>query len=351
MRRIREHVAFTWVQSAPRAAVAALLLAYMAAFPTSALAQSKQDRRAEEAGRREAEALLNIADAAMSGHGSSDFVLRWSNDFFKAQSGTFVPFTITVEPGSLHTAKGLMYVRAAKREAAPTQPRRDIRYPFDLIFPVELSGPPGQPLRISRGFAVAPGDYDIYIALRERAEDPAERQPRLKAAVLKQPLTVPDFWVGGLTTSSIMLADRIEDVREPVVGDDVMERPYVIGSHEIRRSLDPVFPQTRELIVVFLIYNPTVTADRNFDIEVDYSLFRRENGGAGERYVTRTTPQRFKPASMDATFDPVSGPILAGQGILLSSFQEGEYRLGITVTDVTSRKSLSRNVTFTVLGS
>ena len=32
---------------------------------------------------------------------------------------------------------------------------------------------------------------------------------------------------------------------------------------------------------------------------------------------------------------------MAGQGILLSSFQEGEYRLGITVTDLLSRKVVS----------
>jgi hypothetical protein len=351
MRRLREHVAFTWVQSRPRAAVAALLLVCMAPLPASAVAQPKPDRRAEEARRREAEALLNIADAAMAGRASSDFPLRWSNDFFKAQSGTFVPFTITLDSGSVRAARGLMYVRAAKRDAAQAQPQRGIRYPFDVIFPVELSGPPGQPLRISRGFAVAPGEYDIYVALRERAEDPRERQPRLRAAVLKLPLTVPDFWTGELTTSTIMLADGIEDVREPVVGDDVMDRPYVIGTHEVHRAIDPAFSQNRELIVVFLIYNPTVTAERNFDIEVDYNLFRKDNGGAGERYVTRTAPQRFNPASMDATFDPLSGPILAGQGILLSSFQEGEYRLGITVTDKTSRKSLSRDVTFKVMGS
>ena len=30
--------------------------------------------------------------------------------------------------------------------------------------------------------------------------------------------------------------------------------------------------------------------------------------------------------------------MMAGQGILLSSFEEGEYRLGITVTDLLSRK-------------
>jgi hypothetical protein len=350
MRRIREQAAFTSMQSGPRAAIAALMVVCMA-LPAPAAAQTRQQRRAEESGRREAEVLLNMADAAMAGRASSDFALRWSNDFFKAQSGTFVPFTITVDRASVRAARGLMYVRAAKRAALQAPPRSDVRYPFDLIFPVELSGPAGQPLHISRGFAVAPGEYDIYIALRERAEDPSERQPRLKAAVLKQPLSVPDFWTGELTTSTIMLADGIDDVRNPVVGDEVMDRPYVIGSHEVHRVVDPAFRRNRELIVVLLIYNPTVTRDRSFDIEVDYNLFRKEAGGAGERYVTHTPPQRFKPGSMDSTFDPLSGPILAGQGILLSSFQEGEYRLGITVTDLMSRKSLSRDVTFTVVGS
>jgi hypothetical protein len=352
MRRIRKQVAFTWKESGSRAAVAAWLLVCVAALPVAA--QSRPDRRAEDASRREAEALLNIADAAMTGRAPSDFSLRWTNDFFKAQSGTFVPFTITVDRGSVHTRWGLMYVRAARREgapAAPARPRADAQYPFDLIFPVEFSAPPGQPVRISRGFAVAPGEYDIYVTVRERTEDPAQRPARLKAAVLKQPLSVPDFWTGELSTSTVMLADTIDDVRVPVAGDEVMDRPYVIGSHEVHRAFDAGFRRDRELIVVFLIYNPTVNGTKEFDIEVDYNLFRKENGGAGERYVTHTMPQRFTPAAMDATFDPATGPILAGQGILLSSFQEGEYRLGITVTDLMSRKSLSRDVTFTVLGS
>ena len=55
---------------------------------------------------------------------------------------------------------------------------------------------------------------------------------------------------------------------------------------------------------------------------------------------------------MGAQFDPAAGqPMLAGQGIPLSSFQGGEYRLGITVTDLLSRKQVSRDVTFTVVGS
>jgi hypothetical protein len=235
-----------------------------------------------------------------------------------------------------------------------------------VIFPVDLAGPPGVAVRITRGFAVPPGDYDVYVALRERATDPLGPEPRLKAAVLKQPLTVPDFWSGALATSSVMLADRIDPVVGSFQPDDVLEHPYVIGESEIHPAEDGAFRKDRELIVVFLIYNPTVSADRNFDIQVDYHLFRTVPPGtddsgpagdhpaarAGERYVTRTNPQRFKPSLMGAQVDPAAGhPMMAGQGILLSSFQEGEYRLGITVTDLLSRQTLSRDVTFRVVGS
>ena len=371
MRGKTEDVANTTgrTQSGRRAAVAALLFVCTVAGAGASSFQNRLDRRSqdrlEELRRREGEALLSLADAAMAGRAPSDFSIGWSNDFFKAQTGTFVPFTVTIDRSAVSAADALMYVRAARRDGLPARGSL-VRYPFDIIFPVALSGPPGQPLRITRGFAVAPGDYDVYVALRERAADPLASDRRLKAAVLKQPLTVPDFWTGELATSTIMLADRIDPVATPVTGDDVLDRPYVIGSNEVHRAAGVAFRRDRELIVVFLIYNPTVSADRSFEIEVDYHLFRKEAASqtadaaadddhpparAGERYVTRTTPQRFKPGVMAADFDPASGPIMAGQGILLSSFQDGEYRLGITVTDVMSRKSLSRDVTFKVVGS
>jgi hypothetical protein len=334
----------------------------------------RQDRL-DDARLREGALLVRLADTAMSGRAESDFAIEWRNDFFKAQAGTFVPFTVTVERAKLSAANALMYVRAVRRDAAPPAQERPgpVRYPFDLIFAVDLAGPGEGPVRITRGFAVAPGEYDVYVALRERASDPASSEPRLKAAVLKQPLSVPDFWDGGLTTSTVILADRIDALPGVPAPDEVLERPYIIGESEIHPAAESSFRKDRELIVVFLIYNASVTADRNFDVQVDYHLFRSvppgtapEVAGAkdtepagdhpaardGERYMTHTNPQRFKPSLMGAHFDPEAGhPMMAGQGILLSSFQEGEYRLGITVTDLLSRQTLSRDVTFRVVGS
>ena len=366
-------------RSRRRTAVAAWVLvcavAGAGAAPLQSPVQTRGDRQAserfEEAQRREGEALVSLADAAMSGRASSDFSIQWRNDFLKAQNGTFVPFTLTVDRSTLTAASLLMYVRAARRDAAAPARGMPIRYPFDIIFPVDLPAPQNvptsQPIRITRGFAVPAGDYDVYVALRERAEDPLGAETRLRAAVLKQPLTVPDFWAGDLMTSTVILADRIDALPASIAGDEVLERPYVIGQNEIHPAAGTDFRKNRELIVVFLIYNPAVTAEKNFDIQVDYHLFRKVPAGtageaapaagqpaarAGERYVTRTNPQRFTPPVMGAHFDPAAGqPMLAGQGILLSSFQDGEYRLGITVTDMVSRKTVSRDVTFTVVGS
>ena len=352
-----------------RATLATVLFACTVAVSAASSQDTRVDRRSqdrlEDAQRREGEALLRLADAAMEGHASSDFSIGWRNDFFKAQAGTFVPFTVTIDRSGLTAANALMYVRAARREGATARHDVGEHYPFDIIFPVTLSAPAGQPVRITRGFAVAPGDYDVYVALRERSADPLNSDRHLKSAVLKQALTVPDLWTGELAASTVILADGIDTVA-PVSGDDVLERPYAVGTNEIHPAATTSFRRSRELIVVFLIYNPTVSAEKNFDIEVNYHLFRRDDaapGGsasdteahpparAGERYITRTPPQRFKPSVMGSGFDPVTGPILAGQGILLSSFQEGEYRLGITVTDLTSRQSLTRDVTFSVAGS
>lgn len=361
-------------QRAGLSALALLLMVCPAAW--TAPRQGKPDRhlqeRLDEAQRKEGETLVNLAEAVMAGRPvASDFSIGWRNDFLKAQPGTFVPFTVTVDRSRLTAPSALMYVRAARRDTIPPPRAKNgsVKYPFDIIFPVEISGPAGQPLRITRGFAVPPGEYDVYVALRERAADPLGPEPRLKAAVLKQPLSVPDFWTSDLTTSTVILADRIDVRPSAAAPDDVLERPYVIGQQEIHPAADSAFRQDRELIVVFLIYNPTVTTEKRFDVQVDYHLFKRVPGApaeadpggtsgerpaarAGERYVTRTTPQRFTPPLMGANFDPAAGhPLMAGQGILLSSFQEGEYRLGITVTDLLSRKTLTRDVTFTVVGS
>ncbi len=328
--------------------------------------QAAGERQVEQTQREEGEAILTLADAALTGKpGPSDFPIRWQNDFVKAQRGTFVPFTLTVDASQLTKRSALVYVRAMRRSAAadaPDRKRDEPTYPVDAIFPVELTPGPGS--RISRGFSVAPGEYDVFVVMRERV-DPGGPRTRPKAAVLRQPLSVPDFRSNELTTSSLIVADALTVLAEPVPADQLAERPYVIGRNEIIPAVDRRFRRDEELIVVFLVYNPMVTAERQFDVRVEYHFYRKVGAGvraeagvepgahptgrAGEQYFNRTDPQRFNPALMGTAFDPGTGePVMAGQVVPLAGFEEGDYRLDVQIIDLLSGKSVSRDVQFTV---
>jgi len=336
----------------------------------------RQLERVEQALRQEGEAVIALADATTDERPAPpDFSLSWHNDFFKAQTGTFVPFIVGIAAEGRRVSTALLYVRVARRaheerdgrgaRRRPSVPTEGMTYPFEEIYPVEFSAPPGQPLRIARGFSIAPGDYDLTVVVRERDRG-AERGRRPLAAVLRQPLSVPDFSAPGLTTSTVILADDVTVLREPLAADRLTERPYVIGTREIAPAADAVFRRNEELIVVFLVYNPTVTADKHFDLEVEYHFFRKSRDDAGgpagpragrpapaaepgEVYVNRTEPQRFTPLVLGPQFDPAAGqPVMAGQGVPLAGFQEGDYRLAIRVTDLVSGRSIERQIVFNV---
>ena len=347
-----------------------------------------QDDRLEQLHRREGEALIALADAALAGQSvPSDLTIHWKNDVLKAQQGTFVPFVVTIDPVSPAPAALLLYVRLVDRSRSfrpqrPDTPRGEVR-PSDRsrrdedaivpsaveeVYPISLRAAARGPIRVSRGFSVRAGEYDLVVVARERV-DPAHPAAPRRAATLTKRLTLPDFAHSELTTSSVILADGLTVLPGPPPADQPSERPYLIGLSEIQPAADSIFRRDEELIVVFLVYNPHVTQERKFDIEVEYHFFTKTGGplegdlkvGAdgtrppardGERYFNHTKPQRFTPAIMGPQFDPTAGqPLMAGQGVPLAAFPEGEYRLSIRVTDVVTGKSIVRDVSFSVVES
>jgi hypothetical protein len=332
----------------------------------------------EQTQRLEGEAVIAFADAALAGKpGPADFQISWENEFLKAQRGTFVPFTLTIDASRFSKPAVLVHVRAVRREptAAPfrsdrprsTRIRRDTPaeedFAVDAIFPAQLALEPGQMARIRRGMTLAPASYDVFVVVRERVS--ANTAPP-KAAVLKQAISVPDFSTGGLSTSTVIVAERLDVLREPVPPEELAERPYVIGQNDITPAKDRKFRKNEELIVVFLVYNPFVTPEKHFDLKVEYHFFRRGGPEAGadratageaspptardgERYFNHTEPQRFNPGVLGGQFDPTAGnPVMAGQGVPLSGFEQGDYRLAIRVTDLLAGTSIVRDVHFSV---
>src|SRR5436190_887113 len=174
-----------------RILVAPLVGAVLAAVPGPAAAQDKkQAEKVEQAQRAEAQALVVLVDDMASGKPvQPGLAFEWEqNHFIKAQADkTYVPFTLAFDPGAVTTHGVGVYVRVMKKGAAPEAPApapdtkkkdkdkdkaADVRshYPFEDLFFIDLpTAVAGQPQRLRRAFAVPPGDYDVYVAVKERA--------------------------------------------------------------------------------------------------------------------------------------------------------------------------------------
>jgi hypothetical protein len=289
--------------------------------------------------------------------------ISWRNDFLKATGNLiYVPFVASIEPGKMG-ASVVGYLRVAtKGTSAPPAPaaadkdNKDNKdkpapsYPFEDVYFVDLrAGAPGQPLRLTRAFAVPAGNYDVYLALRERASGGEKSDAPVKIAVMKQDLTVPNYWSSEFTTSTLILADKVEPLSQPLSPEAQKERPYVLGATEIVPAADNKFKKTEELGVIFQVYGYQMGADKKPDVAVEY-VFHQKDPAGGEKPFNKTEPQKFNAQTLPPTFDPDQGhQIVGGQMIPLASFPEGDFRLEIKITDNNATKSITREVLFTVV--
>jgi hypothetical protein len=324
----------------------------------------------QQAQNQEIETVIHAADSAMSAPpASSDIPIQVQTDFLKAQEKrVWVPLTLSLDAAKTSGGPVTLYVRVTPRGmTAPAPPAADPAgskdkkkndkskdakggapppsgpsYPYEDVAFMDLKpAATGQPFRILRGIGVPAGSYDLYVVLHERA-------PAGKLGVLKQPLDVPNYATSDLMTSSIILAERVDQLSAPIATDQQSEHPYAFGQTEIVVSPEKKFKKSQELIVLFQIYNPNLTADKKFSLEATYTFYRQDAGG--EKRFNSTEPQVFTNDTMGPNFDPsgATSSIQAGQGIPLQSFPEGTYRLEVKITDKQSSKVLTENTTFTV---
>ena len=361
----------------------------LAAQPRQQTSNQKPDAAAQAqamAQQQEIQSLVRIADTAMSGQPApSDFPIQFQNDFLKAQGNrVWVPITLTIDPAKVASGPLTLYLRVVPRgTTAPPAPaaaanvkdkdknKKDSKdakgapapgpaYPYeDVSFMDVKPAGPGQPIRIYRGIGVPAGSYDLYIVLHERTAaaagatpapstgSAAAAAPGGKTSVLKQALDVPNYTTGELATSTVILAERVDQLPAPVTPDQQSEKPYAFGQTEIVVSPERKFKKSQELIVLLQIYNPMLTPEKKFNLEATYTFYRTEAGT--EKRFNSTEPQTFSAETMGAGFDPSgNSSIQAGQGVPLQSFPEGTYRLEIKITDKLSAKVLTQNVNFTV---
>ena len=350
--------------------VALFILSAVALVPVLAQQQGqKVDKKVQKAQDFDIQSVVGATEAAMAGQPVTDIKLAFRNDALKALEGkTYVPYTITFDQSQAPAGKMLtMFTRVVdKTKAAPAPPadakqgKEDKSKPLhpEYVYQdgqfITLTPPASatEPYRISRAFAVPAGEYDVYVTLKERLPVDAKDREKTptKGGVLKQTITVPDFWSDNLATSSIIVAEKVEPLSAPLTPREQVEQPYTLGTTQIFPSLTNTFSKKDELSIVFLIYNPVLGADKKPDVAVDYSFYQKVAAEpTGEKFFNKTTPQVFSAKTLPPQFDTAAGhQLVAGQSLPLGSFPEGEWRLEIKVTDKLSGKTVTHNVKFVV---
>jgi hypothetical protein len=348
-----------------RRRVFALFVSSVLACSIGLLAQSKDEKKRDDAQKKEIQSVVKFVDDAAAGQpASNDLDLKWvREDVLKAQGNKeYVPFTVSIDPTKMSGDRVAFYWRVvSKSGAAPAETaasgkkddKKDEKskkadYAYEDVTFVPITGQQN-PMRISRSFTVPAGSYDVYLVAKEPAPEKAPKNaPPPKMSLLKQSVDVPDFWNGELNTSSVIIAQRIDPLAAPLTPQQQADRPYALGQMEIVPAPDTKFTKKSELSTFMLIYNPKVDQNNKPDVSVEYNFYQKQNGQP-EKFFNKTNPQNLNAQTLPPQFDLAQGHQLqSGQAVPLASFPEGEYRLEIKVTDKIANKTLTREVNFTV---
>lgn len=328
-------------------------------------AQKKDDKKQSDDQKKEIQAIVTMVDAVAAGQPApNDLGLAWAHeDFLKALGNKqYAPFTVTVDPTKATGGTLLFYWRVVSKNAPPPPPPPDPKEKKDdkknaakrpewayediSYIPIALQT---APMRIQRSFTVPAGPYDVYVAVKEPASS-VKNAPPAKTSVIKQTVDVPDFWGNELTTSSVIIAQRIDPLPAPLTPQQQVERPYALGGIEIVPVTDLKLPKKAELQTFMIIYNPKTDPTNKPDVTVEYNFYAKAAGE--EKFFNKTTPQSLNAQTLPPQFDVLAGHQLqAGQGVPLASFPEGDYRLEIKVTDKLANKAITRDINFSVSGS
>jgi hypothetical protein len=327
--------------------------ALVAAIALPSYAQEKRKLSKEET--THYEALHTLVDAVSSGKqpAPADVKLTMHNFFLLSGGDVYIPFTLDLSPAFSQFPVG-MYVRAVAKTpaAAPSGPNKGKRvgggapasseggpaYAFE-----DIAFYPDKSDQVNRALELAPGDYDLYIAMSERPSKD-KKAPAPKTTVLLQKLTVPNL-TSGLAVSSIILAKSLEPSGVQLNGQQQLEQPYTISGFKITPTFDNSFPKSGELLWVFYIYNEGAAAGGKPDLTVDYNFFR---GGEDKPFVNMPS-SAYNATTLPPEFNLSAGhTVFVGQGVPLTTFNPGEYKVEMKITDKTNSQAVTRSVTFTV---
>ena len=318
----------------------------------------KADKKAEvkrsKAEELDIAVLLKAVDTVEAGQAAATgTTVSWeSNHFIRAQEGTtYVPFTVQLDRTKLTSPSAAVYVRVAKRARRRRRKPRTARTPRTRTGRPSIRGRTSisrrfrRKARVARAFQVPGGDYDVYIAVKDKGTvEKADKNYTPNVALLKKELSVPDFNAPELATSSVILATAIQPA-----ATTAQEDPYVFGPMQIVPSRDGKYKKMDSLEIVYWIYGVAGDTAGKPDVLIENTF--NQKTAEGEKFFNKTQPQALNAQSLPPDFTAKSGPLPGTLQVPLTSFPPGDYRLEIKITDKAAGKTVTQNVAFTVLAS
>jgi hypothetical protein len=226
----------------------------------------------------------------------------------------------------------------AAKQKSETRQLDPYLFPYEEYYFVDIKAARGQDDRaIERALGLPAGEYDVYLAMIDRAH-PTDGAP----IVTKRALTVPDFWNDALAVSSLILTDSVSTLKAPLGREQQVAHPYTFGRAEIVPAKTTAFGPSGVLTVVFQLCNYGAP---DSDLSADYAFYRRD--GAERRLFNRTAPQQLTDAELPPPL-PWETQAFITQSVPLNAFPLGDFELEVTVRDRLTRASAKQSVTFTV---
>ena len=273
--------------------------------------------------------------------------------FFEGVDGrTYIPYTITVDGGTLDAPAAALYVCVTERDAPSSLPQREATGDgpacvFEDAYVSAVTPVTDAQASVSGAFDLPAGDYDVYAAIRN--DGGAGNREGADAATLllaRETLTAPDFETPELRLSSVLVGD-IEPLGAPLPPDRQRLEPYTIGTFRVVPKSRLNFSPREELSFLYFVHGAGPPGAAKPDLTIEYRFHRATV--AGEQLFTWTEPEQYNAQTVRPEFDMTRGhQVAAGRAVPLEPLPVGSYRLEIRVMDNTAGALATRDIAFTV---
>ncbi|MFC2165832.1 hypothetical protein ACFLT2_12665, partial [Acidobacteriota bacterium] len=262
-----------------------------------------------------------INDFMASGQEAEQIPLQMLPHFSQAANqSTYIFFAVVVDTkkAGLKNDAELTFFGRLEGEQGNTE---------EFLKPIKPEKQKDDQIVVGFGIPAKPDNYTIYLGVRDK--------DKTKHSLLKSPIEVPNFWIGDLVLSTIILSPKVEQVKKRKDDKEPEEyNPYVFGQLKAQPRLDKAFKSSENLNVLFQIYNAK-RIDGEVSLQVEYFIEAPEG-------MYRLNAQEIKQKLEEGL------SIAGGTEVPLAPLKPGEYTFKIKVIDKNATKIIEAKTPFIV---